>query len=135
LLKVLSLPEDRLAKAAYVEILRPKRKISWSYEMNNILDGVGLSYIWNQGLGPSDQDEPFLALIIEITKDQEVQMWTKAVKTSEIVKFNSQVKEIFGFEYFYFKLGLLGKTLRTWFRIRANCLPLIIEKEYLKEKG
>jgi hypothetical protein len=89
----------------------------------NVLDGLGLSYIWNEGLGPSDQGESFLAMIVERIKDQEVQMWTQAVKTSETLKFYSHVKEIFGFEY-YFKLGLPGETLRTWFRIRANCLPL-----------
>ena len=122
-LKVLSLPEDRLAKAAYVEMLRSKRKRSWPYQIKNVLDGLGLSYIWNEGLGPSDQGESFLAMIVERIKDQEVQMWTQAVKTSETLKFYSHVKEIFGFEY-YFKLGLPGETLRTWFRIRANCLPL-----------
>ena len=49
--KVLELPDDRLVKIAYLELVKLGRKKAWPSQIHHILNEIGLSYLWNEGLG------------------------------------------------------------------------------------
>jgi len=48
--RITSLPEDRLVKVAYREMIKDNREDSWPNQIRKILNSCGLSEIWNQGI-------------------------------------------------------------------------------------
>jgi len=85
-----------------------------------------------EGNGPGNTQ--CLPEIMQISKDQEIQEWGCLVRSSEALKENSKVKDIFGEEY-YFKLNLPFKYLKSWIQLRRNCLPVHREQRLKKNKG
>ena len=115
------LPEDRLAKQAYNDLLQINRKTTWTQQIKESLDKLGLSYLWIEGNGPGNTQ--CLPEIMQRLKDQEIQEWGCLVRSSETLKEYSKVKEIFGEEY-YFKVNLPFRYLKSWIQLRGNCLPV-----------
>ena len=50
--KIIAMPDYRLTKNAFNEMLLDKRKDSWPVQIKSILDNCGLSGWWNDGIGP-----------------------------------------------------------------------------------
>ena len=122
-LKIIQLPDERLMKAAYFELLQQGRKRSWPFHVKALLDKAGLSYAWNEGLGPTGDPEEIYRKLKHVKEDQEIQLWHEQIRKSETLRQYSKIKESFGLEY-YFKLNLPPENLRLWFQVRANGLPL-----------
>ena len=115
------LPEDRLAKQAYNDLLRINRKTIWTQQIKKSLDKLGFSYLWMEGNGPGNTQ--CLPEIMQRLKDQEIQEWGCLVRSSETLKEYSKVKETFGEEY-YFKVNLPFRYLKSRSQLRGNCLPV-----------
>ena len=121
-LRLLELPQTRLARVAYEDLLLQCNKTSWTAQIKRILDENGFSSSWEKGKGPEDHEKFFKEFSARL-EDQEVQLWQAAVDKSPSLTLYREVKENFGQE-FYFKLGLPIKYLRNWIQIRTNCLQI-----------
>ena len=132
-LRLLELPQTRLARAAYEDLLLQCNKTSWTAQIKRILDENGFSSSWEKGKGPEDHEKFFKEFSARL-EDQEVQLWQAAVDKSPSLTLYREVKENFGQE-FYFKLGLPIKYLRIWIQIRANCLPIYTKVARKKREG
>ena len=122
-LQVTRLPDNRLAKAAYTEMLSFTKKAAWPKQVKALLDNAGLSWAWNEGQGPLGKPEDFLGKFASRLRDQEIQVWLTGLEKSSSLHFYRQIKDVYG-EEFYLKLNLPWRTLKYWLQARANCIPL-----------
>ena len=122
-LQVTPLPDNRLEKVAYTEMLNFIKKAPWPKQFKALLDNAGLSWAWNEGQGSLGQPEDFLGKFASRLRDQEIQIWLTGLKKSSSQHFYRQIKDVYG-EEFYLKLNLPWRILRYWLQAWANCIPL-----------
>ena len=128
--KIIAMPDYRLTKNAFNEMLLDKRKDSWPVQIKSILDNCGLSGWWNDGIGPGVETGLIAKAVEKVLQDQEIQVWQEDKVKSQSLGIYRKIKEAWG-EEIYLKFGLQNDTLKWVLSVRGNFMPLGGRRKYL----
>ena len=105
--RITSLPEDKLVKVTYREMIKDNRKDFMAKSNKKIFNSCGMSGIWNQGVGIGGEMGSVAKEVKIVLEQQDIQLWQASRTAAESLGVYVEVKEVWGQEYF-FKVGLQG---------------------------
>ena len=84
-LKVVQLPSDMLLKAAYEDLLSQGKTIMATKNKRQFRQ-KGLSFVWNEGRGPTDINTNWENEIKTVLENQIIQNWIEEFKKKRNIK-------------------------------------------------